>query len=623
MRFNNPILDMLFGSKVEAGSEKQVREDSKPADVSEEAAAWDQEEQAETVQPVAANELELSADHELNELHILWEEQVGGQPSARLLLEGCEDLPEKELEQELDRLHKEITQMAKARLKEIEEKLKEEKEKLEKEREKLEKEREKSESQKPESHVEDLAEQTEDSEYAEEEAEEPEDPVIELDAFPLVFISSDKLRAWLMVFPPVGQGKEIGRAALEDALKENGVVYGLDEGLLDSLPKEQRRYFHLFPAAKGEPAIHGEDGQIKEFFDRHVKGELTVDDRGRVDYTSLNLVQGAEKGAVICEAIPPTKAVHGRTVLGKELLGKDGKAAILPKGQNTEISEDGTLLLASLSGHVEYSGRVFQVKSTMDVSGNVDYSTGSINFPGDVHIRGDVCSGFSVKATGSIAVDGVVEAGVVEAGGDLVIAKGIVGDKECIIRARRDVYTKYLENGIVHARGKLITDCILHSEVYCDEEVQVTTGRGAIIGGRLHVAREVQANIIGSKSETMTTVILGGQPCADFEKALLRQGLEDLEYEMEKLERQSDSPAKAKRMGQIRLNLSVNKMKLGQFEKEEGRAGEVSEEQGSCRLRCQIIYPGVMLSIGDETIQVTQEVSSCNARLVNGEICLM
>lgn len=616
MRFNNPILDMLFGSKAEDSSEKQVRENSTPADVPEKAAVWNQEEQAEPVQPAAANELGLSADHELNELHILWEEQIGGQPSVRLLLEGCEDLPEKELERELDRLHKEITRAAKARLKEVEAKLKEAKKRLEKEREE-------AESQKLESHIEDPAE---DSEYAEEEAEElekPEDPIIEMNALPFVFISSDKLRAWLMVFPPVGRGKEIERAALEDALKANGVVYGLDEELLDRLPKEQGRYFHLFPAAKGEPAIHGEDGQIKEFFNRHVKGELAVDDRGRVDYTSLNLVQGAEKGAVICEAIPPTKAVHGRTVLGKEILGKDGKAAILPKGQNTEISEDGTLLLASLSGHVEYSGRVFQVKSTMNVSGNVDYSTGSINFPGDIHIRGDVCSGFSVKATGSITVDGVVEAGVVEAGGDLVIAKGIVGDKECIIRARRDVYTKYLENGIVHARGKLITDCILHSEVYCDEAIQVTTGRGAIIGGRLHVGREVQANIVGSKSETMTTVILGGQPCADFEKALLRQSLEDLEYEMEKLERQPDSPAKAKRMGQIRLSLSVNKMKLGQFEKEEGRAGEISKEQGSCRLRCQIIYPGVMLSIGDETIQVTQEVSSCNARLVNGEICLM
>lgn len=607
MRFNNPILDMLFGSKWKNSSEKQLQDDSEQIAVLRENDVQSQGEQDELIQPAAANELRHYVAHELYQLYILWNEQAEGQPYISLLLEGCEDLSKKELERELEQLHKEITQAAKARLVEAETKLKEAEEA----------------SQEPENLEEDISEQSETSEYIAEEAEESEIPVVEMDAQPFVFISSDELRAWVMAFPPVGQGKEIDRPALEDALKGNGVIHGLDEELLDRLPEEKERYFHLFAVARGEPAIHGEDGWIKEFFKRHVKPELTIDDRGRIDYMSLNLVQSAEEGAVICEAFPPTKAVHGRTVLGKELLGKDGKEAILPKGQNTEISEDGTLLLASLSGHVEYSGRGFQVKSIMDVSGNVDYSTGNINYPGDVHIRGDVCSGFSVKAMGSITVDGVVEAGMVEAGGDLVIAKGIVGDKECIIRSRSNVYTKYLENGVVHARGNLITDCILHSNVYCDGTVQVTSGRGVIVGGRIHATQEVQANIIGSKSESMTTVILGGQPCADFEKALLRQGIEDLEIEMEKLVRQPDSPAKAKRMGQIRLNLSVNRMKLGQFEKEEEKTKDTPKEQNECRMRCQIVYPGVMLSIGDETIQVRQETSSCNARLVDGEICLI
>ena len=224
---------------------------------------------------------------------------------------------------------------------------------------------------------------------------------------------------------------------------------------------------------------------------------------------------------------------------------------------------------------------------------------------------------------GNITVDGVVEAGVVEAGGDLVIAKGIVGDQEAVIRSNRNVYTKYLEHGIVHVRGNLITDCILHSDVYCDGEVQVTSGRGAIIGGRIRAARGIKANNVGSKSESNTTVILGGQPCADFERTLLLEEIEDLENEMVKLERQPDSPAKAQRMGKIRLDLSVNRMKMGQFEKEKKKIDEKLEEQGGCRMKCGILYPGVSLTIGKETLQVTQETSSCNARLVDGEIRLI
>ena len=92
---------------------------------------------------------------------------------------------------------------------------------------------------------------------------------------------------------------------------------------------------------------------------------------------------------------------------------------------------------------------------------------------------------------------------------------------------------------------------------------------------------------------------------------------------MVKLERQPDSPDKARRMGKIRLDLSVNRMKLGQFDKEKEKIEEKLEEQGGCRMKCGILYSGVTLTIGKETLQVSQEVSSCNARLVEGEIRLM
>ena len=87
-----------------------------------------------------------------------------------------------------------------------------------------------------------------------------EEPEIELDAQPFVFISADKMKAWLMVFPPVGKGREIDRQALEQALKDNGVAFGVDEGLLNKLPGERNRYFRLCAAAKGRPVVQGKDG---------------------------------------------------------------------------------------------------------------------------------------------------------------------------------------------------------------------------------------------------------------------------------------------------------------------------------------------------------------------------
>ena len=126
-----------------------------------------------------------------------------------------------------------------------------------------------------------------------------------------------------------------------------------------------------------------------------MKKKYEADEHGRVDYFHLNLVQNVEKGQPICQIVPPVEGIPGRNVLDEEIPCKEGKMPVLPKGRNTEASEDGMQLLAVKAGRVEFSGRSFLVKSVLEIGGNVDFSTGNINFVGDVHIHGDVSSGNS------------------------------------------------------------------------------------------------------------------------------------------------------------------------------------------------------------------------------------
>ena len=134
--------------------------------------------------------------------------------------------------------------------------------------------------------------------------------------------------------------------------------------------------------------------------------------------------------------VHPTEGEPGYTVLNQEIPAKSGKAVPLPKGRNTEINAEGDALVALMAGHVEFTGHNFQVKPVLDIAGNVDFSTGNIKFLGDVNIKGDVLTGFTVRAMGSIWVGGVIEAGsTVEAGGDLTVVKGILGDGSKIGRA--------------------------------------------------------------------------------------------------------------------------------------------------------------------------------------------
>ncbi len=598
MEFKSGFWGRLFGFKRTERDGEQAQEQSQEQSLPDlEPIQGDQTVPLSEPQPEPdINQLILSHEHPFILLYEKWREQVGYAPLPHLRLDyGDDDGPvDENLEKELSRLRRAITAVAADRLSQI------------------------PKEPEPESPSEEESEAKEDGE---EEVEE--EPPFQLDAQPLIYVTVDQLAAWLVVFPPIGEGRELDKEMLDGILKESGVSYGLNTELLDALPDAQDRYFHLFLIARGRAVVHGKDGYIEDFFKRTVRKKFEEDEHGRVDYFHLNIVQNVEKGQPICQIVPPVPGVAGRTVLDEEITCKEGKTPSLPKGRNTEASEDGMQLLAVKAGRVEFSGRSFVVKSVLEISGNVDFSTGNINFVGDVHIHGDVGSGFSVRTIGNVTIDGVVEAAEIEAGGDLIVAKGILGDSRAMIRAHHDVYAKYMENCTVHCRGSLQTDCIVNCDVYCDGEVNVRSGRGTIIGGRIRAAQGVDAKVVGSKSESVTSIFLGGQPFADFERETLLLNIKKQEAELEKLERQPDSPTRTQRMGKLRLDLSIGRMKLSQFDKELKKIKEKLEEQGGCRLKCSIAYPGVALTIGDLTMPLAKETSMVDARLVGGEICLL
>lgn len=572
MNFLNLFLKKIIRKKHEDSKEEEPQEYQSPQEA---------EQAFETSDSSPAN-LELSHEHPLYKLYDMRTEKSRNTPPPELVMKGCDELTEEQVRKELMRFRIEITKAADLRLK-------------------------------------DATPKVSDSE------EEDEIPHLEpsMDALPFVYVSSDRMYAFIMAFPPTGWGKELDRGLLYEALEKKKVTYGVDEELLDKLSEDYNRYFHLFLIAKGNKPMNGDNGYIVDYFLRHVERLPEMDEFGNVDYTSLGSEQNVKKGDLICEVIPPTEGIAGRTVLNQELRCRNGKSVSLPKGKNTEVSEDGYKLLAAIDGRVEFSGRYFSVRPLLEISGNVDYSTGNINFIGDVLIKGDVCSGFSVRAMGDIKVCGVVESCEIEAGGDLIVVKGIVGNMETIVRSHHNIYSKYLVNSIVHARKNVHTDSIRYSNVYSDGEVEVCSGRGLIVGGQIRAAQGIEAKTVGSVYESPTSIILGGQPYASFEKELLTRTIKEMKEEMEKLERQPDSPFRTKRMSKLRLELSISGMKLNKFERDKERIDETLEKQGGCRLKCGTAHPRVSITIEDETVILDRTYNSCNARLVEGEIFLM
>ena len=580
MSLKNKLTELLFGSKPEAAKEEESLQEQghTPETVSEPPSGG-------IADPAV---LDLPEEHPVYQLYNLRRKEKGYLSLPRICLDEDGVLPEEVVQQERNRLRTALLSMSAARLKEVRGK-KKKGGKAEKKKE-----------------------------------EEPaENQPLVFDALPRFFLSADKLYAWVIVFPPVGEGAELSREILYQAMLEQGISYGVDSQLAHRLPRDKDVYFHLYLIARGKPAFNGTNGNIVDSFPRTVTRVLEVDEFDRVDYTALNLIHNVKQGEEICRLIKPTEGEPGRTVLDTEIPAKSGKSVPLPKGRNTEISEDGLLLVASIAGDVEFTGHSFQVKPVLDIPGNVDFSTGNINFLGDVNIRGDVLSGFTVRAMGNIQVAGVIEAGsVVEAGGDLIVVKGILGDGTAIIRSHRSLFSKYIENSTIYVRENLQTDCIINSHIYSDGEVLVRSGRGTIIGGRVWAASKVSAIAVGARSECRTSVALGGLPCTNFEREIVQRELKILEMELEKLECQLDSTGKNSLLDKTRAKLTVAELKLKQLETELTDIKIETEEQNRGRLECGIAYPGTEISFGDEVLRLRKEYRQCVATLVRGEIVL-
>ena len=146
------------------------------------------------------------------------------------------------------------------------------------------------------------------------------------------------------------------------------------------------------------------------------------------------------------------------------------------------------------------------------------------------------------------------------------------------------------------------------------------------MGGRVWAAKRVSASAIGAKSEVRTSISLGGLPCATLEKDLVRKKLRNLAIEMEKLEAQLDSPAKASLLGKVRMKMSVSENRLKQLDEEldHGREALKSQkEQDSGRMECGVAYAGTEINIGDEFLRLRQETHQCVAKLLCNEIVLM
>lgn len=321
----------------------------------------------------------------------------------------------------------------------------------------------------------------------------------------------DKMKALIDYIPPKGLGKDLTKEDIKNKLKANNIVYGLkDYGI--NLILESESPLEDIVIAEGKAPQPGRDAELEFHFDRTGKNVGTVQEDGRIDFHDLGIVNNVEPGEKLVSKIEATEGKEGKNIEGTTIKPEKPQDVKLPKGENTEITEDNTLVSTEV-GHISYKNDKVNILTVYKVKGDVDFNTGNIDFNGSVFIEGNVTEGFEVKAEGDIQVRGNVEGAHLTCSGDITINKNFIAKNKGEIECEGNLTTKTIQNGTVNCKGDVfVKDAIMHSTIHAAGSVELTGHKGLIVGGEVRATKEIKANIIGSSLATKTIIAAGIDP---------------------------------------------------------------------------------------------------------------
>ena len=314
------------------------------------------------------------------------------------------------------------------------------------------------------------------------------------------------------------------------------IIMGIKPSVIMNMINE-RIYEKMVTVAFGCPAVEGQNGHYDFKFNTTPSKKPKLLDDGSVDYYNLSLIETVGEGQLVAEYIPKKEGTNGYDIFGKTILAAKCIDIAPLRGKGFKVSDDGTKYYALFNGKIELTMNIMNISPTYVIPGDVDLSTGNIDFKGDLEIMGSIKAGMIVKATGNITVNKLVEAAHVEAGKDVLVRGGILGGGKAVIQAGNNVYGLFIENATIRANNAIQADSIVNCDVTAFSDINIFGRTSAIVGGHLKANRTIRTRKIGSEVGVTTEVVVGIEPEAKNTYKKMVAELEEMQEELEKIEK--------------------------------------------------------------------------------------
>ncbi len=451
-------------------------------------------------------------------------------------------------------------------------------------------------------------------------------PAIKKEPKITISVSRDRMEAVLKIEREAND-QEPTIEMIQAKLAEKNIVYGIDESAIKEAIGIDSCELLI---AKGQRPVNGENAQIIKPKNMENKGKPVELEDGKVDFKNLNLFAIVHEGDLLAERIPHTMGTPGTDVHGQTVAAKPGKTAMLPVGKNTKIVDEHKLI-SLIDGQLTLNGNKFSVLPTIEIKGDVDLSTGNIDFIGSVIVRGSVQTGFSIKATGDVEIYGTISGGTVE-GKNIIIKAGIQGMQRGYIKAAEDIKSSFAENAnLIAGRDIFITEAILHSNVSAGKRVVVQGRRGIIAGGVTVAGEEILVKCAGNQMDTATRLEVGINPMLKEEYKKVKQDLSKSENALDQAQKSLNllkainpavlSPAKK----ELLLKLTKSQFPLaGEVKKLKDRLIEIEDSFEELKVGkvkvSEKVYPGVKIIVGSVIRNINTLMQHCRFYEEDNEI---
>jgi uncharacterized protein (DUF342 family) len=448
-------------------------------------------------------------------------------------------------------------------------------------------------------------------------------------------IASDNLSVLIQVTPPAG-GTPLTEEAVNAALEEKKIDPKRirKEAISHAVTAEEESEFVI---AQGKEPIPGRDSTFLPLIQFSTQENTPVEnENGVIDFYAGKEYVSVEAGTPLMERQPPQPGKVGMDIYGQIIPADHGKE--LPFGKNMEgtefASNDANLLVAKIAGHPVFFPDSVQVDDTLTFQ-NIDLSTGHVEFDGSVYVKGDVMPDMKLSVTGDLFIKGVVERAHINAGNDVHVGGGILGDTseqvkdnetlpelECKVQAGGTVTARYINLAEVMAGQSIdIKEYAFNSRLDAGLKVMLgqNGGKGNLVGGETIAGYAIIAKVLGNAAYngTYTRVGITREELQSLNKLKflreqrliqargLRKILDNLKQQgsTEKLGQVEIDKAKKIHDTLLRLQEDVKaiderlrKFKLAHYREDEPRVAGTS----ACFPNCDIVINGALLKTKHE-----------------------